>query len=85
MRKRGPRKVFFLSPLLYILMVDSSSQRLEKKRISINLQRICIIRGAKETNHSHFSNDTLLMIGEMSNDRRNIQNGSRSIYKCFIR
>jgi hypothetical protein len=36
-----------LSPLLYILMADSLSKRLEQERIVGNLKGILIVQGAK--------------------------------------
>jgi len=61
--KRGLRQGCPLSPLLYIIMADSLSHSLERKRAEGSLTGIYIVRGVKEVNHSQFADDTLLMGG----------------------
>jgi hypothetical protein len=57
---KAVRQGYPLSPLLYNIMVDSLSRKLEAECINGNLPRIKIVRGTKSLNHSRFTDDTLL-------------------------
>ena len=61
---RGLRQGRPLSPFLYIIMEDSLSQYLEKKRRERSLIGLHISQGVKSINHFLFIDDTLLMEGE---------------------
>jgi hypothetical protein len=58
---RGLRQGLPLSPSLYILMVDSLSQKLEAERRIGRLTCLQIALGVKEINNSQFADDTLLL------------------------
>jgi hypothetical protein len=50
-----------LSPLLYIIMGDFLSRKLEAESISGNLPSIKLVSGEKSLNPSQFADNTLLM------------------------
>lgn len=52
-----------LSPLLFIIMVETLSRKLEYERIAGNLLGLQIAHGVKNPNHLQFANDTLLLGG----------------------
>ena len=60
---RGLRQGFPLSPLLYVIMVETLNRRLEQERISKNILGLKIMRGVKRINNSQFADDTLLLGG----------------------
>jgi hypothetical protein len=60
---RGLRQGCPLSPLLYIIMVETLGRQLEKDRTSKAIPGIKITRGTKRINHSQFVDDTLLIGG----------------------
>lgn len=60
---QGLRQGCPLSPLLYIIMVETLSSMLENQRKEKKITRIQILRGVKDINHSHFADDTLLIGG----------------------
>lgn len=53
------------SPLLYTLIAEALSEKLEViyERQTVNLLRINIVRGIKSINHSWFADDTILIGG----------------------
>ena len=63
---RGLRQGCPLSPLLYILMVESLSKKLEHERRMGRLPGIEFTWGIKEINHSQFADDTLILITSSS-------------------
>jgi hypothetical protein len=52
-----------LSPLLYVMMVETLNRRLEWEKSSGKIPRLWITRGVKRINHSQFVDDTLLLGG----------------------
>jgi len=50
-----------LSPLPYIMMVESLCRKLELERLNDNLPGIKIVRGVKRINHFQFTNNTILI------------------------
>jgi hypothetical protein len=60
---KGLRQGCPLSPLLYIIMADCLTKKLEEERVNGNIPLISIARGAKEINHSQFAGDMRLMDG----------------------
>jgi hypothetical protein len=60
---RGLRQGFPLSPLLYVLMVESLNTTLEWECTNGSIPGICIARGVKRINHSQFMDDTMLPSG----------------------
>ena len=60
---RGLQQGCPLSPLLYIIMDESLSKKLEYERLEGNLSGLSIVRNIKTINHSQFADDTLLLGG----------------------
>jgi hypothetical protein len=60
---RGLHQGFPLSPLLFIIVIESLSKKLEHERELGNLPRLQISRGVKNMNHSQFVDDTLFLGG----------------------
>jgi hypothetical protein len=60
------RQGFPLSPILYILMVESLSRRLDKERRKKTIPGIKIVQGVKRINNSQFVDDTILLGGTSS-------------------
>jgi hypothetical protein len=52
-----------LSPLIYVIMVESLNRTLEWERISGEIPGLFIARGVKRINHSQFVDDALLVGG----------------------
>jgi hypothetical protein len=52
-----------MSPLLFIIVADTLSRKLEHERVSGNLHGLQIVRAVKNMNHSQFADDTLFLGG----------------------
>jgi hypothetical protein len=61
--KRGLTQGFPLSPMLYVLMVESINIKLAYERRTNNFPGLKITRGARRINNSQFVDDTLLLGG----------------------
>jgi hypothetical protein len=60
---QGFKVRFPLSPILYMIMVESLNKSLEWESSSGNIPGIKIAQGVKRLNHSQFADDTILLSG----------------------
>lgn len=60
---KGLRQGCPLSLLLFIMMANTLSRKLESERVIGNLPGIQMVGGIKRVNHSHFADNTLLISG----------------------
>ena len=60
---RGLRQGCLLSPLLYLIVVESLSKKLQAMQNNGDLRGLKIARGVKNANHAQYADDTILLGG----------------------